>query len=84
MSIDASSPDDVRTGGLHTDDVHIDDVRTEPAGPDDRAAADPRACPACPHELDAHDGLGTRFCAATTANGDSRGCICRAGTPRTP
>ena len=70
MSIDASSSDDIRT----------DDVRP---GPDDHAAADPRACRACPHEVDAHDGLGTRFCAATTANGDSRGCICSAGTPRT-
>ena len=64
-----------------------DDIRTDhaPAGHDDRAEgpADPRTCRACPHAVDAHDGLGTRFCAATTAAGHSRGCICSAGTPRT-
>lgn len=67
MSIDASS----------------DDIRTDPAPVGlDAGPADPRACLACPHALDAHDGLGTRFCAATTAAGHSRGCICSAGTPR--
>lgn len=61
-------------------DASSNDISTDhgPVGP-----ADPRACPACPHAADAHDGLGTRFCAATTAAGDSRGCICSAGTPRT-
>lgn len=49
---------------------------------DGRAPADPRACSACPHAADAHDGLGIRFCAATTAGGHHRGCICSAGTPR--
>lgn len=65
-------------------DASSDDVRTDhgPAGHDDSTPADPRACRACPHALDAHDGLGTRFCAATTAAGHSRGCICSAGTPR--
>ena len=50
--------------------------------PDGLAPADPRACRACPHATDAHDALGTRFCAATTAGGHHRGCICSAGTAR--
>lgn len=52
------------------------------AGADGRPV-DPRACLACPHAIDAHDALGTRFCAATTAGGQDRGCICSAGTART-
>jgi hypothetical protein len=52
------------------------------AGADGRAPVDPRACRACPHATDAHDALGTRFCAATTAGGQDRGCICSAGTAR--
>lgn len=47
-----------------------------------QAPSDLRACSACPHAADAHDGLGIRFCAATTAAGRPRGCICSAGTPR--
>lgn len=53
----------------------------EPTGHDGREQ-DPRACRACPHTTDAHDALGTRFCAATTAGGHRRGCICSAGTAR--
>ena len=34
------------------------------------------ACAACPHSRDAHDRIGTRFCAATTAGALSRGCVC--------
>lgn len=41
----------------------------------------PPACAACPHERAAHDRLGTRFCAATTAGDLQRGCICTDGTP---
>jgi hypothetical protein len=35
-----------------------------------------RACVACPHDRDAHDAIGTRFCAATSARGLDRGCVC--------
>jgi hypothetical protein len=45
---------------------------TEPAT-DARAQ---RSCAACPHDRDAHDRIGTRFCAATTAGRLSRGCAC--------
>jgi hypothetical protein len=38
--------------------------------------ADDRICAACPHVRDAHDPLGRRFCAATTASAANRGCIC--------
>jgi hypothetical protein len=34
------------------------------------------ACAACPHDRDAHDRIGTRFCAATTAGALRRGCVC--------
>lgn len=34
------------------------------------------ACAACPHGRDAHDRIGTRFCAATIAGALSRGCVC--------
>ncbi len=44
----------------------------------------PPACAACPHERDAHDRLGTRFCAATVAGDLRRGCICVGGTPASP
>ncbi|WP_306746277.1 RGCVC family protein [Saccharothrix yanglingensis] len=33
-------------------------------------------CDACTHPLSAHDALGNRFCAATTATALTRGCIC--------
>lgn len=33
-------------------------------------------CDACAHPRSAHDALGTRFCAATTATALTRGCIC--------
>jgi hypothetical protein len=34
-------------------------------------------CPACAHLRDAHDAIGTRFCAATIAGELARGCACR-------
>ncbi len=33
-------------------------------------------CDVCPHRLDAHGALDVRFCAATRASVNSRGCIC--------
>jgi len=36
-------------------------------------------CPVCPHPADAHDAIGTRFCAATAAGKFERGCVCPAG-----
>jgi len=41
-----------------------------------RAPADDR-CSACDHQRSAHDALGERFCAATTASALTRSCICR-------
>ena len=41
--------------------------------PDDAAAR----CSACVHPRDAHDGIATRFCAATTARALARGCACQ-------
>ena len=73
------------TADIGTDNEPAPLLRSDgPTGHDDREQAprDPRACSACPHATDAHDGLGTRFCAATTAAGHHRGCICSAGTPR--
>ncbi|HWO64995.1 MAG TPA: RGCVC family protein [Umezawaea sp.] len=34
------------------------------------------SCGSCPHPLADHDALGVRFCAASTASGLTRGCIC--------
>lgn len=33
-------------------------------------------CDACSHSLAAHDRIETRYCAATTAGGLDRGCLC--------
>ncbi len=33
-------------------------------------------CAACAHDMTAHDPIGVRFCAATTAGALSRGCVC--------
>lgn len=33
-------------------------------------------CVACAHPLEAHDQIGLRFCAATTASAIDRGCVC--------
>ncbi|WP_142104327.1 RGCVC family protein [Pseudonocardia cypriaca] len=41
------------------------------------------SCAACPHDRDAHDAIGTRFCAATIAGAVPRGCAC-AGEARGP
>jgi len=37
-------------------------------------------CPVCPHQVDTHDEIGTRFCAATAAGQFERGCVCSAST----
>ena len=34
------------------------------------------ACPACPHDESAHDRIGLRYCAATSAGALERGCVC--------
>lgn len=46
---------------------------------DDRSGHSDTAgiCAVCPHPWHEHDPLGVRYCAATTASGLSRGCICR-------
>ncbi|MEU0789551.1 RGCVC family protein [Amycolatopsis sp. NPDC005961] len=34
-------------------------------------------CPNCPHDLEAHDAIARRYCAATAAGqGADRGCVC--------
>jgi hypothetical protein len=45
------------------------------ATPTNEVPAD-RACAACPHDRDAHDAIGTRFCAATSERGLDRACVC--------
>jgi hypothetical protein len=37
-------------------------------------------CPACPHAWDTHDQIAARYCAATVASRQERGCVC-APTP---
>jgi hypothetical protein len=39
------------------------------------------ACAACRHELDSHDVIARRYCAATVAGGFHRGCVC-VGEPK--
>ena len=34
------------------------------------------SCAACPHDWEAHDHIGIRYCAATTARGLRRKCVC--------
>ncbi|MET9489665.1 MULTISPECIES: RGCVC family protein [unclassified Nocardia] len=34
------------------------------------------SCAACPHDLEAHAGVGVRFCSATATSGLDRGCVC--------
>ncbi len=38
--------------------------------------ADPEACAACAHPWTTHDALAARFCTATAASSQARGCIC--------
>ncbi|HEY2224819.1 RGCVC family protein [Actinomycetospora sp.] len=38
--------------------------------------APPGTCSVCPHPWDAHDALGRRYCSASMASSQSRGCIC--------
>lgn len=38
-------------------------------------AADDR-CEMCSHPMNKHDGIATRYCAATQMNALSRNCIC--------
>jgi hypothetical protein len=33
-------------------------------------------CDACEHPIEGHDSIGLRFCRATLANAQDRGCIC--------
>lgn len=33
-------------------------------------------CGACQHPLAGHDVISARYCAATIANGATRGCVC--------
>lgn len=49
----------------------------QPTTTDETDSVVDETCPACAHPMRTHDGLGTRFCAATAANGLDRGCICR-------
>jgi hypothetical protein len=37
------------------------------------------ACSVCAHPMRAHDGIATRFCAATLAGALDRGCACPPG-----
>ena len=48
-----------------------------PASPSTASPEDDGTCAACPHPLSAHDRIGLRFCAATTAGTSDRGCACR-------
>jgi len=45
---------------------------------DDEAPA--TGCPVCPHDWDKHDQISARYCAATVAMRQERGCVC-APTP---
>ena len=51
-----------------TDDIELGDI-------DMRAGID--TCTACQHPRDSHDATSQRFCAATTAMGVARRCVCR-------
>jgi hypothetical protein len=33
-------------------------------------------CGMCPHEIEAHDRISLRYCAATAAGAKTRGCVC--------
>ena len=49
-------------------------LEPEAAQTDDDDAA--QACQACGHELAAHDPVAIRYCQASTAQGNKRGCLC--------
>jgi len=40
------------------------------------AAAETPQCAVCPHPWESHDRIALRFCAATTSENHSRGCVC--------
>jgi hypothetical protein len=42
----------------------------------DTTAETDKHCGACQHPLAAHDGISTRFCAASIVSGANRGCVC--------
>lgn len=42
-------------------------------GDEDRAVG---MCETCPHPWSSHDRISIRFCTATMASGNSRGCAC--------
>lgn len=37
----------------------------------------PLACGGCTHPREMHDGIATRYCAATASGALSRGCVCK-------
>ena len=64
----------------HGDDTEMPETAVIPDAHDRGAgfASDEVAqmCAACPHPWAAHDAIGTRYCAATSAGHFNRGCVC--------
>jgi hypothetical protein len=52
-------------------------METKSTGPQPTEDGDPtQACEACGHDLSLHDAIATRYCRASTAQGNQRGCMC--------
>lgn len=48
---------------------------SESVGVSTKATENPR-CGMCPHDLERHDRISLRFCAATSAASMTRSCVC--------